>query len=205
LAAGGVSVVGPLLPGHGTTDWNDLGDATLESWTAAADEGLDDLASCDAVTVVALSMGAGLAIDLAARNAERVRGLVLINPYVRDPRLALAGGMRLFVRSVKGIGNDIKKPGQDEVCSERIPVRTLVQVHRLHKLAAQQLPAVRQPLVLLRSDDDHTVDASSARLIMDRVCSTQKELVRLTNSYHVATLDFDAEVINDRTLAFVRG
>jgi carboxylesterase len=204
LAAGDVSVVGPLLPGHGTSDWNDLAGATLESWTTAADEGLDDLASCDTVTVVALSMGAGLAIDLAARHPERVDGLVLINPYVRDPRLALAGVTRLFVRSVKGVGNDIKKPGQDEVCSERIPVRTLTQVHRLHKRAAQQLPSVRQPLLILRSDDDHTIDASNAKLIMERVGSAQKELLRLTNSYHVATLDYDADVITERTLAFIR-
>ena len=112
--------------------------------------------------------------------------------------------MRLFVRSVKGVGNDIKRPGQDEVCSERIPVRTLAQVHRLHKRAAQQMPSVTQPLLVMRSDDDHTVDASNAALIMDRVGSAQKELVRLTNSYHVATLDYDADAINERTLAFVR-
>jgi carboxylesterase len=204
LAAAGVTVVGPLLPGHGTTDWNDLTEGTLDLWTAEADEGLDDLASCDSVTVVALSMGAGLALDLAARNAERVRGLVLVNPYVRDPRLALAPVTRLFLRSVKGVGNDIKRPGQDEVCSERIPVRTLTQVHRLHMRAAQQLPSVSQPLLLMRSDDDHTVDASSAKLIMERAGSAQKELVRLTNSYHVATLDYDADVITERTLAFVR-
>src|SRR6185437_5372025 len=151
LAADGVAVVGPLLPGHGTSDWNDLAGATLESWTTAADGGLHDLASCDTITVVALSMGAALALDLAARNPERVDGLVLINPYVRDPRLALAGGVRLFVRSVKGVGNDIKKPGQDEVCSERIPVRTLSQVHRLQRRAARQLPSVTQPLLVMRS------------------------------------------------------
>ena len=46
----------------------------------------------------------------------------------------------------------------------------------------------------MRSDDDHTVDASNAALIMDRAGSERKELVRLTNSYHVATLDYDADV-----------
>jgi carboxylesterase len=204
LADGGVSVVGPLLPGHGTTDWNDLATATTQSWTAAADEGLAALSDCDTVMVVALSMGAALALDLAARRPDRVEGLVLINPYVRDPRLAMAGGMRLFMRSVKGVGNDIKKPGQDEVCSERIPVRTLTQVHRLHRLAGRALPSVTQPLLVLRSNDDHTVDASNAALIMERAGSERKELVRLTNSFHVATLDYDADVIQERTLAFMR-
>jgi carboxylesterase len=154
--------------------------------------------------VVALSMGAALALDVAARSPDRVRELVLINPYVRDPRLVLAGAMRVFMRSVKGVGNDIKKPGQDEVCSERIPVRTLAQVHRLHRRAAAALPSVAQPLLVMRSDDDHTVDSSNAALIMDRAASEQKDLIRLTNSYHVATLDYDADVIQERTLAFIR-
>ena len=138
------------------------------------------------------------------RDGNRVRGIVLVNPYVRDPRLFLAGGLRLFVRSVKGVGNDIKKPGQDEVCSERVPVRTLVQVRRLHRLVLEALPSVTQPLLVLRSDEDHIVDASNAALIMDRVGSTEPELIRLTNSYHVATLDYDADTIDERTLAFVR-
>ena len=204
LAADGVTVAGPLLPGHGTADWNDLATATVDAWTAAADGGLDTLAACETVTVVGLSMGACLALDLAARRPDRVRGIVLVNPYVRDPRLFLAGGLRLFVRSVKGVGNDIKKPGQDEVCSERVPVRTLVQVRRLHRLVLEALPSVTQPLLVLRSDEDHIVDASNAALIMDRVGSTEPELIRLTNSYHVATLDYDADTIDERTLAFVR-
>jgi carboxylesterase len=204
LAARGVSVAGPLLPGHGTTDWNDLATATVDAWTAAADAGLEALHACETVTVVGLSMGACLALKLAARRPDRVRGVVLVNPYVRDPRLILAGGLRLFARSVRGVGNDIKKPGQDEVCSERIPVRTLVHLHRLHRGTASAMPSVTQPLLVLRSDEDHTVDGSGVKLIMDRVGSERKELVRLTNSYHVATLDYDADIINERTLAFVR-
>jgi carboxylesterase len=204
LAGAGVMVAGPLLPGHGTTEWNDLATATVDAWTATADAGLDALAPCETVTVVGLSMGACLALELAARRPDRVRTVVLVNPYVRDPRLNLAGGLRLFVRSVKGVGNDIKKPGQDEVCNERVPVRTLVQVRRLHQVVLGALPSVTQPLLVLRSDEDHTVDASSVKLIMARVGSERKELLRLTNSFHVATLDYDADVINERTLAFVR-
>jgi carboxylesterase len=37
---------------------------------------------------------------------------------------------------------------------------------------------------------------------MQRVGSAQKELVTLSNSYHVATLDYDAELVFERTLQF---
>jgi carboxylesterase len=39
---------------------------------------------------------------------------------------------------------------------------------------------------------------------MQRVGSRQKELIQLSNSYHVATLDYDAPFIFERTLQFLR-
>jgi len=204
LAASGVAVVCPLLPGHGTPHWIDLASATAHAWTQTADGGLDALAGCDPVAVVGLSMGAALAIELAARRPDRVHGVVLVNPYVRDPRLGGAGVVRLIVPSVKGIGNDIKKPGQDEIGNDRIPVRTLAQVHRLLRLTAEALPRIEAPLLLMASTEDHTVGDKNPPVVMQRIGSRQKELVPLTNSYHVATLDYDADVINQRTLAFIR-
>src|SRR5689334_24796598 len=55
LGAAGVTAVGPLLPGHGTSDWNDLGGATLESWREAADAGLAGLGAGDSPPVGARS------------------------------------------------------------------------------------------------------------------------------------------------------
>ena len=52
-----------------------------------------------------------------------------------------AAGLLKNTKTTKGVGNDIKKPGQDEVCSERIPVRTLVQLHRLHRTASRAMLA----------------------------------------------------------------
>jgi carboxylesterase len=204
LAANGVAVDCPLLRGHGTTRWLDLASATATSWTAAADKGLEALSGSDPVVAVGLSMGAALALELAARRPDRVKGIVLVNPYVRDPRLAGANILRLVVPSVKGIGNDIKKPGQDEVCNDRIPVRTLAQVHALQRDTAAAMPRVRQSLLILASTEDHSIGDKNPPAIMAAVGSERKELVPLTNSYHVATLDYDADLINERTLAFIR-
>ena len=204
LAANGVAVLCPLLAGHGTTRWLDLAGATAAAWTSAANAGLDALSENDPVVVVGLSMGAALALELAARRPDRVKGVVLVNPYVRDPRLAGAGVLRMLIPSVKGIGNDIKKPGQDEVCNERIPVRTLAQVHALHRATADAMPRVRAPLLILASTEDHAIGDKNPPVIMSAVGTAEKEVIPLTNSYHVATLDYDADVINERTLAFIR-
>ncbi len=202
LAAHGVAVSGPRLPGHGTSI-DDLATTTWEQWFAEAEAALTELESrASAVICVGLSMGGALAVHMATRHHARLRGLVVINPYVHDPRLAVAPVGRLFTRSVKGVVNDIKKPGQDEVGYERIPTRVLPSLNRLLKSAAADLPRIRLPLLVFSSPEDHTVKPANAQLFLDRAGSVDKEIVRLANSYHVATLDHDAPAIFDRILAF---
>jgi carboxylesterase len=144
----------------------------------------------------------GLGVHIATERPE-IRGLVLINPYLRDPRLAGARLARLFTRTVRGVINDIKKPGQDEVGYERIPTRALPSVRSVLRTAEAELPSLRQPLLVFSAPEDHTVKPANSTLAMERAGSADKELVRLPNSYHVATLDYDAGVICDRTLAFI--
>jgi carboxylesterase len=65
------------------------------------------------------------------------------------------------------------------------------------------LASVKQPLLFFRSDDDHVVDVTSKGIILDGVSSTVKEFVELKDSFHVATLDNDAQLIFDRTAEFI--
>ncbi len=202
LAAHGIAVAGPRLPGHGTSP-DDLATTTWEDWLREADAALTELSSrASSIVCVGLSMGAALSVRLVAEHPDAIRGLVVINPYVHDPRLAIAPVGRLFMRSVKGVINDIKKPGQDEVGYDRIPTRVLPSLNQLLKSAVAELPNLRLPLLLFSSPEDHTVKPSNSKLFFERAGSPDKEMVRLTNSYHVATLDHDAPAISDRTLGF---
>ena len=63
---------------------------------------------------------------------------------------------------------------------------------------------VTQPLLLMRSAVDHVVPAASSQLVLSRVSSKDVTEVLLERSYHVATLDHDADRVVDETLAFVR-
>jgi carboxylesterase len=66
-----------------------------------------------------------------------------------------------------------------------------------------ELPAVKQPVLLFRSPQDHVVPASSSAQILDRISSTDAEEVLLEDSFHVATLDNDAPMIFNRTISFL--
>jgi carboxylesterase len=198
-----LAIAGPRLPGHGTR-WEDLGGVTWLDWEREAAAGMANLAGrCHDVIVVGLSVGGTLALHLGAQRPDKLRGVIAINPLIRRPEFALAPAIRLFTKSVRGIGNDIKKPGQDEVCYDRIPVRAISQLRKLMKRTDAELPALSLPLLVMASLHDHTVRPSNAERIMRRAGSERKDLVRLGNSYHVATLDYDAETIRDRTLEFL--
>jgi carboxylesterase len=55
---------------------------------------------------------------------------------------------------------------------------------------------------VFESTEDHVVPRGTARWLLERIGSERKELVALPNSYHVATLDHDAELIFERTHEF---
>ncbi|MDO9378872.1 MAG: alpha/beta fold hydrolase [Nocardioidaceae bacterium] len=199
----GLTVRVPCLPGHGTT-WQAMNRTTWHDWYAEADAALTELRDhCDHVLVAGLSMGGALALRLAEQRPDDVDALALVNPAVRstDRRLLAVPLLRHVVPSIAGIGNDIKKPGVDEYGYDRTPLHALHSMTRLWKDVAAHLDQVRAPVLLLRSRVDHVVDPTSGEWIRRHVGSGVREVV-LENSYHVATLDHDADVVVAESLAF---
>jgi carboxylesterase len=205
LAERGFTVRVPRLPGHGTR-WSDLNRVGWDDWYAELDAALSDLrASCEHVAVCGLSMGGALALRLGELRPDDVDALVLVNPAIasKNWQLRLVPALKLLVPSMPGIGNDIKKPGADEVGYQRTPLRALHSFLRAWPVIKADLDRVTAPLLIFRSTDDHVVDDSSLGFIQRGVSSPVAEYITLTDSYHVATLDFDAQLIFDRSANFL--
>jgi len=205
LAEQGYAVEVPLLPGHGTR-WQDLNQVAWTDWTDTASAALDRLLkTCEQVVVMALSMGGSVVLRLAEERPNDVAGIVLVNPFVSSTRkemLALPVLQRV-VPSLKGVVNDIKKPGQDEVGYPRLPIKGLYQVTKMWQVVVPDLPKVTQPLLYFQSSEDHVIDPSSADTVLTGISSRDSERRVLTNSYHVATLDHDADEIFAGSAEFV--
>jgi pimeloyl-ACP methyl ester carboxylesterase len=77
------------LPGHGGSDRDARGDDSLESLAAAIGAVLDGLRLRRAV-IVAHSVGATAAIELAGGRPDRVAGLLLVDPTGDQTRLPVA-------------------------------------------------------------------------------------------------------------------
>ena len=205
LADRGHTVRVPRLPGHGTT-WQDMNRTRWDDWYATVDEALTELRErCTRVVVGGLSMGGAIAIRIAEVRPDDVDALVVVNPAigVRNWQLKLLPALKWVVPATPGIGNDIKKPGVDEVGYDRTPLKALASQVRGWRATVADLGHVTAPLLVFRSTDDHLVDETSLGLIRARVASEVAEYVTLENSYHVATLDHDAPIIFERSAAFI--
>jgi carboxylesterase len=205
VAGAGHSVRLPLLPGHGTT-WQEMNRTGWQQWYAEVDAAFADLSTrCESVLVAGLSMGGALALRLAEQHGDAVAGVLLVNPAVRltDPRLRALPAVRRVVPSLAGIASDIKKPGAAELAYDRTPLNALASSLRFYAVVLRDLGAVRQPVLLFRSAQDHVVPAVSSARVLAGVSSTDVTEVVLHDSYHVATLDNDAPAIVEESLAFV--
>jgi carboxylesterase len=205
LVEAGYSVELPLLPGHGTS-WQDANRTTFDDWLAAATSALADLKeSCRSVVVAGLSMGGTLTLRLAQLHPDAMAGIVLVNPSVLTRRkdAALSGVIKHVVSSFQPIANDIAQPGSQEIGYDRLPVRAFDSLRRAWKVVRHDLPRVTAPTLLLRSRVDHVVEPVNSEVVLAGISSTDVTEVVLEKSYHVATLDYDAELIYAESVRFI--
>ncbi|MGN6578144.1 MAG: alpha/beta hydrolase [Nocardioides sp.] len=206
LAEQGFGVAVPRLPGHGTT-WQDMNKTTWRDWYGEVERAFEKLrAECDQVVVGGLSMGATLALLLAANRQSEVAGVISVNVSVdnKDPRRFALPVLKRFIPSFPGITDDVKKPGVTESGYDRLPLHAAHEFIGLCKQVQTQLPRVTQPLLEFKSSVDHVADPGSHKLLLNTVSSRDVTERILENSYHVATLDNDAPLIFDESAEFVR-
>lgn len=190
----GYAVEMPLLTGHGT-HWKDLRDSTYEQWLASAEQGYRRLTDQGLrVVVIGMSMGGTVATHLSARLP--VLGTAIINPYMVDvnPLMRHAGVVSKLLPALKSVGSDIAIPGVSEGAYRLTPTASVYQLHLLGAETRELLPRLKAPVLCLRSLGDHTVSDSSHKYFLEH-CSAPVEFRWLTRSYHVATLDYDAEYV----------
>jgi carboxylesterase len=206
LRDAGFAVLCPVLPGHGS-HWRDLALARYPAWAEACLAALDGLhRRYPKVVVGALSFGGALALHLCANRPTVVRGLVAVNPflYSTDRRLFALPVLKHLLGSVPGVGSDIADPTMKEIADERVPLKTFASLAAFQKIVRSELPRVTQPLRIYASRQDHVVNPSNARYVAEHVGSSDKELIWLERSYHVATLDLERQQIFQGSIEFFR-
>ena len=203
---GGLTVVGPRLKGHGTSV-EDMAQSSAEDWVRSVEAGLETLRErCSQIFMTGLSMGGTLTLYMAAMYPDVIQGAIPINGavFLNNPDSASLVFMVNAPATISAMGGDIKKPDVWELYYENTPVPAIRQLYSLISVTKELLPRVNCPTLVFQSRDDHVVVPDNAPFIMENIGTKDKRLFWLENSYHVATLDNDKELIARETLKFIQ-
>ncbi len=203
-AAAGHAVEMPRLSGHGTKV-EDMLDRTWGDWTSEVAAAYDELAArCDHVVVVGLSMGGALTAWIGTQRPD-VAGLVFINAAAEpapDMKAMIQGMLDQGETLMDGIGSDVADPDVTESAYTQTPLPPLRSMFDGIEAMQDDLAGITAPALIMNSPQDHVVAPSNA----DHLATTlggPVERVTLERSYHVATIDFDRDLIIEQVLAFV--
>lgn len=206
FAAAGFAVELPVLPGHGTRV-EDMIPTRWEDWSSCAEQAYQELASrCGKVVVAGLSFGGALACWLAEHHPE-IAGIVAINSYLETPaegfREILRETARQGIAVAPGVGSDIAEPGKVEAAYTDTPIEAALSMFEGVDGIVARFGDITCPVLIFTAPQDHVAPPVGSDKLAAGV-SGPVERVTLERSYHVATLDFDRELIETGAVEFAR-
>jgi carboxylesterase len=197
-----------------------LGGVKREDWLKAVELGVTDLrdASYDHVVVLAHSLGAACALELAARARIRADALVILAPMLkvsdrRSPVLSsrtwheVGKWILPFTRSLESsFPVDQHDPeGRDDNHRDRfIPRSVYDELFALIDSLAGRAGEIHLPVLMVLSEEDQVIDYAYAEDYFNQLDTDDKKLVTLKNSGHVIPLDYEWEMVVGLTVDFVK-
>jgi carboxylesterase len=144
---------------------------------------------------------------LAERHPE-IAALAVVNPLLLPPDEASVSFIEGMIEGgdevAPGIGSDIAMEGAVESAYPGLPLRAVLSLFAAATDVEAELESVTCPVLVFTSLQDHVVDPRSSELLVARAKGPVEQVV-LERSFHVATLDYDKDEIELRTVEFVTG
>ncbi|MBD1382304.1 alpha/beta hydrolase [Metabacillus arenae] len=197
----GYTVLAPRLKGHGSSV-EEFEGSCYEDWKEDLKQAYDKLAQhCSQIFVIGQSMGGTLSLDLASK-LNNILGVITINAALEVPAYQ-AYQEKTSPRFIAEGEPDIKAKNVKEITHNQIPLASIKKLLALMGETKQRLGYITAPVLLFKSPEDHVVPAHCSDKIYNHVLSTHKEMVELNNSYHVASMDNDKQLIVQYTVQFI--
>ncbi|MDD5295374.1 MAG: alpha/beta fold hydrolase [Rhodocyclaceae bacterium] len=229
LNAAGYSVYVPQLPGY-TVNAGRYGEArgSWEIWLNAAQEALRPvLEEHGKVAVGGLCIGADLALMLAARLGDRLGGLMLLSttlyydgwslPWYKFllPLAYYTPLGRFYSYKEKepfGLKNEqmrrlvafqMRQVGVSDAGASRLRAHGIYQAHRLIRAVKQNLPQVRNPVLIVHATEDDISSLKSVKHLEKELGSTRVDKLLLGDSYHMVSLDNEKAKVAEAMMTFL--
>lgn len=194
----GFTVLGVRLPGHGTSV-EDLERTTADDWYQAAETGCDDLLrKFESVYVAGLSMGALLAIKIAALKPVKKAVFISTPIFVWDRRAGFFPILRYFIRYTPKRKRNYKELQPYCQAYDKMPTKPLGSLFKLTRECRNKLIGkIKIPVRILQSKIEHTVKPESASFIYDKLATPAqaKRIVWFEKSGHILPLDAEHEAV----------
>jgi len=227
LARAGHTVYCPTLAGHCASEL-ELKWSRWEDWYATIEEAHDRLKrECDIVIAGGLSMGAVMALHLAAQRPNGVQGLALYAPtlwydgwsipwYSFLFGLLTTSRIRHFYTFMEAypyglkderIRNFVLKHMESGDSSQAgvlgTPAKALQQFTLLVKEVKRELKTVKCPTLIVHPREDDISGLKNAVYLTQRLGGLVDALI-LDDSYHMVTLDRQRHLVVERTGTFAQ-
>lgn len=212
LHEAGLTVSGPLLPGHGSKI-HDMNKVRWTDWAGHVEEAYQALKRrCDQAGgptfVAGLSLGSLLTMNLAAEHTE-LPGAILYSPatFIQNRLLPITPVARYFVKVRPGTGESdlVDADAERQLwCYDGDPVPAAAELYTLLRRVRRLLPGVKPPLLIIYSTGDAAIDPTSAQRTYDMAGSMDKRIIRLEQSGHVITVDRQWRYVAEQTLGWVK-
>jgi carboxylesterase len=228
LHRAGFTVSGMQLAGH-CGDQDDLLATGWRDWYASVEASAQELRSrVDRVYVAGLSMGALLALLLAARQPKLIHGVGALGTTFRYdgwnmPRIGRLSFMLPLVKML-GLARDRvfmeEAPYglRDEQIRQYVssamlggdsasaglpgnPWHSLADLYLLSRKVRRRLPRVQAPCLVAHAVEDDIADVRNAHVVAANVAGPV-EMLLLENSYHMITIDKERRLVIDRLARF---
>jgi carboxylesterase len=210
LAAAGIRAKAIRLPGHALSPEALLG-VTEEDWREAVEREFVAMPG-KRKFVAGLSMGALLAIDLAAKHPE-LAGMALLAPAI-----ALQGAKARIARAMRALpvmemlqpwqekdGVDVRDPESKRIAPylPRFPSTRVRDVWALQDLARAQASRVRAPTLVAIGEHDTVIDNRAAKgLVRTLHKNARTQFLELKGSAHQLGRDIGREVLAQEMIRF---
>lgn len=230
LHRAGFTVYAVKLAGHCGTE-ADLISTKWQDWYQSVQDGADLLATkVKHLFVAGLSMGALLALKLAIDRPSQIKGAAIYSitfyydgwsiPFYAKKlffllrwfhRLNLFQDKFFIEQPPYGLKDErIRKTVSDSMLSGNSadaglagnPYRSLAEMQFMVKIIRKELKKIKVPCLVMHSTEDDIADIKTNGQFVIDVIQSSKRFVKLTESYHLITIDRQRKIVIDETIQF---
>lgn len=228
----GYSVSAPLLDGHNQSISVLKRKTWQEIYAALKKEFLKYESSYDNIFVAGLSFGALLGILLAHEFPGRIKAINCYSPTLffdgwATPKASILLPL-IYMTPIKfylyfkeehpyGIKNEKLRSRIESFYKQAelfdyskvhlygypvIPVSCMYQNHLLARYLMPRLKKINVPIQLLQARNDDVTSPKNSNYIYEHICSYDKKIIFLEDSYHIITADQERDKVIEQTILF---